>query len=83
VAIVGAVGARRGVFVLDAGSGSATRVPRYVMAATPDLDGTFDGRGRLYLVANGEVFVAGEGPPRRLSLPSGAPPPSGPIVWIP
>jgi len=83
VALVGALGARRGVFVLDAGSGSATRVPRYVMPAEPDLDGTFDGRGRLYLVANGDVFVAGDGQPRRLPLPAGAPPPSGPIVWIP
>ena len=83
VALVGALGARRGVFVLDAGSGSATRVPRYVMPAEPDLDGTFDGRGRLYLVASGEVFVADDGPLRRLPLPAGAPPPSGPIVWIP
>ena len=63
VALVGALGARRGVFVLDAGSGSATRVPRYVMPAEPDLDGTFDGRGRLYLVASGEVFVADDGRP--------------------
>ena len=83
VALVGALGARRGVFVLDAGSGSATRVPRYVMPAEPALDGTFDGRGRLYLAANGDVFVAGDGPLRRLPLPSGAPRPSGPIVWIP
>jgi hypothetical protein len=83
VALVGALGARRGVFVLDAGSGSATRVPRYVMPAEPDLDGTFDGRGRLYLVASGEVFVADDGALRRLPLPAGAPPPSGPIVWIP
>jgi hypothetical protein len=71
------------VFVLDAGSGSATRVPRYVMPTEPDLDGTFDGLGRLYLAASGEVFVADDGALRRLPLPAGAPPPSGPIVWIP
>jgi hypothetical protein len=52
------------------------------MPAEPELDGTFDGRGRLYLVANGEVFVAGDGPLRPLPLPAGAPRPSGPIVWI-
>jgi hypothetical protein len=83
VALVGALGARRGVFVVDAGSGSAIRVPRYVTSVGLGLDATFDVRGRLYVVRNGEVFVAGDGPLRRLRLPAGAPSPSGPVVWIP
>jgi hypothetical protein len=83
VALVGALGVRGGVFVLDAGSGSAIRVPRYVMPAGPGLDATFDVRGRLYLVRDGRVFVAGDGSLRRLPLPAGAPSPSGPFVWIP
>ena len=83
VALVGTLGARRGVFVLDAGSGSGIRVPRYVMAAGPRLDATFDGQGRLYLAGGGGIFVVGGGPLRRLPLPAGALQPAGPIVWIP
>lgn len=83
VALVGALGVRRGVFVVDAGSGSAIRVPRYVMPAGPGLDATFDVRGRLYVVRNGRVFVTGDGSLRGLPLPTGAPSPSGPVVWIP
>ena len=83
VALVGALGARRGVFVLEAGSGSGIRVPRYVMRAQPGLDATFDRRGRLYLAAEGGIFVAGDGSPTRVPLPAQAPPPAGPIVWIP
>ena len=83
VALVGTLGARRGVFVLDAGSGSSIRVPRYVMPAGPELDAAFDGRGRLYLAGDDGIFVAGEHSPSRIPLPAGAPPPAGPIVWIP
>lgn len=83
VALVGTLGARRGVFVLDAGSGSRIRVPRYVTRTEPGLDATFDGRGRLYLAREEGIFVAGGGSPSRVPLPAQAPPPAGPIVWIP
>jgi hypothetical protein len=83
VALVGSVGARSGVFVLDAGSGSGNRVPRFVMPADPGLDATFDAAGRLYLSAGGRVSVARDGSLESLPLPAGAPAPSGPIVWIP
>ena len=83
VALVGTLGARRGVFVLDAGSGSGLRVPRFVMPADPGLDATFDAAGRLYLSAEGRLSVARDDSLDRLPLPAGAPAPSGPIVWIP
>ena len=83
VALVGELGDRRGVFVLDAGSGSGVRVPRYVMPATPGLDAAFDAVGHLYLSANGRVSVTRGGSLGDLALPVGAPAPTGPIVWIP
>jgi len=83
VALVGSVGARSGVFVLDAGSGSGIRVPRFVMPADPGLDATFDASGHLYVSAGGRVSVARDGSLEGLPLPAGAPAPSGPIVWIP
>ena len=83
VALVGTLGALRGVFVLDAGSGSGIRVPRYVMPAGPELDATFDGHGRLYLAEEDGIFVADARSHGRLPLPPGAATPAGPIVWIP
>ena len=83
VALIGTMGARSGVFVLFAGSGTGPRVPRYVMPAGQTIDGTFDANGRLYLATDGAIYVTRDGEPARVALPRGTPPPSGPIVWIP
>jgi hypothetical protein len=83
VALVGTMGARSGVFVLFAGSGTGPRVPRYVMPAGRTVDGTFDAYGRLYLATDGAIYVTRDDEPARIALPAGAPAPSGPIVWIP
>lgn len=83
VALLGTMGARSGVFVLFAGSGTGPRVPRFVMPAGRTIDGTFDASGRLYLATDGAIYVARDDGPAALELPAGAPAPSGPIVWIP
>jgi hypothetical protein len=83
VALVGTMGARSGVFVLFAGSGTGPRVPRYVMPAGRTVDGTFDADGRLYVATDGAIFVMRDGEPAKVALPEGTPPPTGPIVWIP
>jgi hypothetical protein len=83
VALVGTMGARSGVFVMFAGSGTGPRVPRYVMPAGRTIDGTFDAEGRLYLATDGAIYVTRDGEPAKVALPEGTPPPAGPIVWIP
>jgi hypothetical protein len=83
VALLGTMGARSGVFVLFAGSGTGPRVPRFVMPVGRTVDGTFDAYGRLYLATDGAIYVARDGGSARIALPAGAPAPSGPIVWIP
>ena len=83
VALLGTMGARSGVFVVFAGSGTGPRVPRFVMPAGRPVDGTFDAEGRLYVATAGAVYVARDDRPARIALPEGAPAPSGPIVWIP
>jgi hypothetical protein len=83
VALIGTMGARSGVFVLFAGSGTEPRVPRFVMPAGRTVDATFDANGRLYLATDGAIYVARDDGPARIALPAGAPAPSGPIVWIP
>jgi|RhiMetStandDraft_4_1073278.scaffolds.fasta_scaffold14454_2 hypothetical protein len=83
VALLGRMGARSGVFVMFAGSGTGPRVPRFVMPAGRTVDGTFDADGRLYLATDGAIYVTRDDGPARIALPAGAPAPSGPIVWIP
>ncbi len=82
-AVVGSVGGRRGVFVLEAGSGADPRTPSYVMAPASGVDATFDAEGRLYLSVGGRIVVVRDSSRADLPLPRGAPRPTGPIVWIP
>jgi len=83
VALVGALAGREGVFVLSAGAGTGPRVPRYVMPAGRRMDATFDAGGGLYLATDGGIVVDRGGVLSRVPLPDDAPPPAGPIVWIP
>jgi hypothetical protein len=83
VALVGTLGEREGVFVLSAGAGTGPRVPRFVMPGGRTADATFDESGGVYLEADGRIFVDHGGVLTRVSLPRGAPTPTGPIVWIP
>jgi hypothetical protein len=83
VALVGTLGDREGVFVLSAGAGTGPRVPRFVMPGARGIDATFDASGGLYVAVEGRIFVERGGVLSRLAIPGGAPPPAGPIVWIP
>ena len=83
VALVGRLGDRDGVFVVSAGAGTGPRVPRYVMPQSRAIDATFDAGGALYLAADGLIVVDRGGELTRVRLPQDAPPPVGPIVWIP
>jgi hypothetical protein len=83
VALVGSLGSVRGVFILEAGSGERVREPRFLMPAGAQIDATFDRDGRLYLAVDGRILAERRGSVTTLTLPEGAPPPAGPIVWIP
>lgn len=81
-ALVGTLGEREGVFVLEAGSGSGSRPPRYVLPVAERLDAAFDRRGDLYVVAGGRAFVVRGRTAVPLALPEGTPAPVGPLVWL-
>ena len=87
VALVGTLGTTSGVFVVETGSGTGQREPAFVDLGQEVSDATFDAAGALYLVAEAELFVyragAEGGTAAALELPQNAPPPEGPIVWIP
>jgi len=83
-AMLGSLGSRHGVFVLDAGPGVERRAPTFVVPGGHDLGATFDDQGMLYLVIGGHVFSYLDGVLSDVLLPGeDAPPPSGPIVWMP
>jgi hypothetical protein len=82
VAVLGALGTTRGVFVVEAGSGTGQRVPTFVELEEEASDATFDTEGSLYLVAGEGLFVYRAGAVTALPVPEGTPPPAGAIVWI-
>jgi hypothetical protein len=82
-AVLGSLGSRRGVFVLDAGPGVERRAPTFVVSGGHDLGATFDDEGVLYLVIGGHMFSYLDGVLSDVLLPGEAPAPSGPIVWLP
>lgn len=82
-AVLGSLGSRHGVFVLDAGPGVERRAPTFVVAGGQDLGATFDDQGMLYLVIGGHMFSYLDGVLSDILLPGEAPTPSGPIVWMP
>lgn len=83
VAVLGALGQTRGVFVVEAGSGTGQRVPTFVELEEEASDATFDAEGSLYLVAGEGLFVYRAGAVTALPVPDGIPRPAGAIVWIP
>ncbi len=83
VALIGSVGARRGVFLLDAGSGGSTREPEFVVAPDFVVDATFDRNGDLFVSRVGEILVVGGGSIERFPVPAAAGPLAGPVLWIP
>ena len=82
-AVVGSLGPRTGVFVLDAGPGIDRRQPIFVVPGGRDLGATFDDEGVLYLVIGGHLLSYVDGLLSDVLLPAGSPTPSGPIVWMP
>lgn len=82
-AVLGSLGPREGVFVLDAGPGIERREPTFVVPGGHDLGATFDDEGVLYLVIGGHLFSYADGVLSDVLLPDGSPAPSGPIVWMP
>lgn len=84
-AVLGTVGGRRGIWLLNTEAGSERRVP---IPVGPELEASVPGasfstEGALFAVAGDEVFARVEGKTFELLLPSMATPPSGPVVWLP
>jgi hypothetical protein len=80
--------ATRGLFQIEGGPGptSSRREPSFLVGPVPDrlsTSATYASDGSLYLSIAGRLFRYRDGGSREIALPVGAPPPSGPIVWLP
>ena len=82
VALVGTVAGEPGLYVVTAGSGSGVREPDLVSAGEV-LDATFATDGTLFVARRGEIRMYRDGRLEALALPAGAPPPAGPVAWLP
>ncbi len=84
VAVDGRLGDDEGIWVVDVPAGTAFPVPP--RANTPFSllsDATFDGEGRLFTAGPGRILEVRGSEVLPIRLPPGAPPPVGPVVWVP
>jgi hypothetical protein len=84
-AVLGTMGGIRSVWTFETGTGTGREVPaRAAPAVPPDVDSVgaaFAGNTLVSAVA-GHVYAASRRGYRELELPRGAPPPSGPLLWL-
>jgi hypothetical protein len=81
--VVGRLGPRHGVFEIEAGPGTVRREPHFVTSGGTNLGAAYDEHGAAYLVIDGRLLRYAGGVLDALRLPEGAPPPAGPIAWLP
>jgi hypothetical protein len=84
-AVLGTLGRVRSIWVLKAIPGQGRRHPRRVAPELPanvvSVGAAFLGDS-LIVAAAGKVYVVLPNGYRELELPEGAPPPSGPLLWL-
>jgi len=82
--VLGSVGRRRGLYLLDAGVGQGPRAPEFVGDAQGPVWATFSDDGHWYVEEGGAFSVVTNGIRAPLEhLARSAPPPDGPIAWLP
>jgi hypothetical protein len=80
--VVGTVGERHGLYLLDTTPGG-DRVPRYVGLAGVPAAATAAFDGSIYIAIQGRILVWRGDHLAGVELPDGAPSPNGPIAWLP
>jgi hypothetical protein len=81
--VTGAQGARSGIYELEVGPNRQPGPPRYVSPIRGPTWATYMDQGPAILEMDGAFYVFRGAGIRPLSTPSGAPPPDGPVVWVP
>lgn len=81
--VVGDLGDRPGVYLIRAGPGGDIRVPTFVIDFVGRPGATFSSDGVAYLVEQGRLYALEGSELTRVDLPEDAPPPAGPLAWMP
>jgi len=81
--VQGRWGDRDGLFLLDGGVGDGVERPLYLGPTSGRTYGTYSERDVAFVADGASLSFIRDGVLRPLRLPEGAPPPDGPIVWVP
>lgn len=81
--VAGRLGEREGILEIRVGPGNERRAPAFLIGATSGTGATYATDGTAYIAANGRLFAYSAGRLMLIALPDGAPPPAGPLVWLP
>jgi hypothetical protein len=80
--VVGQLGKQQGLFLIQTVSDDS--VPQLLAEIDGEAaGGTFGEDDTAYLVGSNQLFQVRQDGPVPVSLPNGAPPPAGPIAWLP
>jgi hypothetical protein len=81
--VLGTIGGVRGVYRVTVGPRARPRSPALVFPTdATDVSASPTAMGDLYVAADGSVSLIQGGEVRPLPNPEGAPPPTGPLLWI-
>jgi hypothetical protein len=80
--VVGSLGFRRGLYLLDTASGDGVDAPRYIGPVSGIPYGTFSFDDTVFVETTEGLFATVGSDLLRLDPPTDAPAPDGPIVWI-
>jgi hypothetical protein len=84
VAVDGRIRDERGLWVVDVPAGTARLLPPPRNPSLSELSSaTFDAEDRLFAAGPGRILAEAGSALLPLVLPVGAPPPVGPVVWLP
>jgi hypothetical protein len=81
--VVGQVGGQVGIYEVEVGPGVSPRVPAFVTSIPDRAWASYAADGTAYVASGGRMFTLRDGQVSALPLPSGAPAPDGPVMWLP
>ncbi len=81
--VAGTLGSKRGIFLIRAGPNGTEQAPLFVAAKGKSVGAVFSADGTVYLAIDGRLLRYTNGAVDSIALPAGAPPPAGPLAWLP
>jgi hypothetical protein len=80
--VAGSVGRQHGLYLLDAGPGTERRAPTFLAEIDGLTYGAITDGGTVFVASGGHLIAFRNGGLTHVQLPTGAPAPTGPLVWV-